>query len=273
MTSLSNAILAPIASNSEVVTHSLRLTNDNVRAYSTVPTAHVRDMVADGITGNGIVIYIAISDRQVSSEGEYFRSNESLALETGLKVSTVRKWLARLKKAGYLSIWTKNGGRRMRVCTKVCYPDSTQLLPSEHKTATQIAPYKENKIKKTLQQGSCVVSSLLKGRHDRALLGEDEMLDLVHQYGEERVVSGLQVWDAANQGDIENPIGWLAKAIRLRWKPRKVAKRGKFTECMIEHLKIIEAYEAENGTEAVAALKSEGATEARIAYKIWSGKI
>ena len=271
MSSLSNAILAPITSDSEVITHSLRLTNDNVRAYSTVPTAHVRDMVADGITGNGIVIYIAISDRQVSSEGEYFRSNESLALETGLKVSTVRKWLARLKKAGYLSIWTKNGGRRMRVCTKVCYPDSSQLLPSEQKAATQIAPYKENKIKKTLQR--CVVSSLLKGRHDRALLGEDEMLDLVIQYGEERVVSGLQVWDAAKQGDIENPIGWLAKAIRLRWKPRKVAKRGKFTECMIEHLKIIEAYEAENGTEAVSALKSEGATEARIAYKIWSGKI
>jgi len=65
MTSLSNAILAPITSDSEVISHSLRLANDNVRAYSTVPTAHVRDMVADGITGNGIVIYKAIADRQV----------------------------------------------------------------------------------------------------------------------------------------------------------------------------------------------------------------
>jgi len=273
MTSLSNAILAPITSDSEVISHSLRLANDNVRAYSTVPTAHVRDMVADGITGNGIVIYKAIADRQVDSEGEYFRSNDSLALETGLKVSTVRKWLARLKKAGYLLIWTKNGGRRMRVCTKVCYPDSRGVLPSEQKAATQIAPYKENKIKKTLQQKSRVVSSLLEGRTDRALLGEESILDLVNQYGEERVVSGFQVWDAADQSDIDNPIGWLAKAIHLRWKPRKVAKRGKFPECVHDQDKIIAEYIKKNGKDKCIELSKKGLDRGRIAYKIWTNKL
>jgi len=273
---MSNAILAPNTSNSTANTSSLCFALDNVRAYSTVPTAHVRDMVGDGITGNGIAIYMAIADRQVSSDGEYFRSNESLAEETGLKTSTVRKWLARLKKAGYLSIWSKNGGRRMRVCTKVCYPDSRGVLPSEHPSATQIAPYKENNIKKTTQAKTCGVSSISLSKKHQSLFGEGEIRKLVTSFGMERVERGLLVFDTYEQETIRNPIALLTSAISKDYKPRTATKKvEKFTEDAFEHHRIVREYtESSNeNADTVRKLESQCIPEASIAYKIWINKI
>jgi len=272
MTYPSNALLAQNPSYIENRPSSLCLANDNVRAYSSVPTAHVRDMVADGITGNGIAIYMAIADRQVDSEGEYFRSNDSLALETGLKVSTVRKWLAVLKKAGYLSIWTKNGGRRMRVCTKVCYPDSSQLLPSEQKSATQIAPYKENKIKTTKQRDVDV--SFSDFSLENSPFRENTISQLVDRHGKDAVRGGLLVWESIDKEKIRCPDAWLAMAIKKNWKPsKKNTKAAKFPESPHDHDRIIAAYIKENGKDKCRELSRSGLDRNRIAYKIWSKKI
>jgi len=115
-----NALLAKTDSNTQTVpdchSDSLRLaTDDNVSGYSTTPTAHVRDLVAAGIKPAGCMVYFAIADRMMTSKGEYFRSNEKLAEETGYSLKWVKKQLRELKKLGYIQVWYVKGGRRMRV--------------------------------------------------------------------------------------------------------------------------------------------------------------
>ena len=201
--------------------HNPRLAIDqDVSGFSTTPTAHVRDLVSAGIKPAGLAVYFAIADRQMTSKGQYFRSNKSLADETGLKTSTVRKWIALLKKNGYLETWKINGGRRMRALTKVRYPDSKQVLPSEQSSATQIAPYKENNKKKTLQP-MCVFSSSLLGDREDRVLWEGSIERLTATYGEEAVIRGLSVYDSRDPKTIDNPIGFLTKAIKLKWLPSK----------------------------------------------------
>ena len=194
--------------------------DQDVSGFSTTPTAHVRDLVSAGIKPAGLAVYFAIADRQMISKGQYFRSNKSLADETGLKTSTVRKWIALLKKTGYLKTWKINGGRRMRALTKVRYPDSRQVLPSEQSSATQIAPYKENNKKKTLQPMCVFSSSLLEDREDR-VLWEGSIERLAATYGEEAVIRGLSVYDSRDPKTIDNPIGFLTRAIKLKWLPSK----------------------------------------------------
>ncbi len=268
-----DAILESNKSNTEVKPHSLLLASD-VRAFSTVPTAHVRDLVADGITGNGLAVYFAIADRQVNKSGEYFRSNESLAEETGLKESTVRKWLAKLQKARYLKKWYVNGGRRMQIRTKVCYPDSGGVLPSEQSSATQIAPYKENNIKKTTQQQKVCVSSF--SDESKSLFGEGSLRKLVASFDLERVERGIQAYEAQDKSSIRNPIAWLTRAIRDGWQPKQVlAKGGKFTESAIEHLNIIESYQSASleNADTVKHYRAQGLDDMRLAFKIYKGKI
>jgi len=273
MTSHSNAVLESHTDRAEAEPNSLRLADDVKRGYSKCPTAHVRDLVADGITGNGLAVYFAIADRQRIREGEYFRSNERLAEETGVSVRTVQAWISKLKKSGYLSIWYVNGGRRMRVLTRV-----RAVAPQHATTRTppceQSHPYKENNIKKTTQQ-LCVSLDHLSEKH-RALFGEGALTKLVATFSLERVERGLLAWETGDTSDVRNPIGWLTRAIKDEWKPRK-AKRvsEKFTESDYDHRKIIREYI--DGTplkrDTVAALISEGLAIGRIAHRIWVGKI
>ena len=267
-----DAILESNKSNTATKPHSLLLATD-VRAFSTVPTAHVRDLVADGITGNGLAVYFAIADRQVNKSGEYFRSNESLAEETGLKVRTVQSWISKLRKKQYLSVWYINGGRRMRISTKV------QAVAPQHATSctppcTQLHPYKENNIKKTTQQQKVCVSSF--SDESKSLFGEGTLRKLVASFDLERVERGLQAYEAQDKSSIRNPIAWLTRAIRDGWQPKQVlAKGGKFTESAIDHLNIIESYQLASleNADTVKHYKAQGLDDMRLAFKIYKGKI
>jgi biotin operon repressor len=274
----SNAVLAPDTSDTTAQPSSLRLASD-VRGYSTTPTAHVRDLVADGIKGNGLAVYFAIADRQVydkvtKAKGEYFRSNESLAEEAGVSKSNVRKWIAILKKNGYISVWFKNGGRRMRVCTKVCSTGSRGVTPTEQGGDSQGTPYKENNIKKTTQQKMRGVSFLTE-KH-RVLFGEGSINKLVADFGEAKVQSGLLAFDAEDASKIRNPNGWLNDAIKYGYEPRTAtAKAERFTEDTFEHHRIIRDYSqmSEANAATVEKLIKQGKDEGIIAYKISSNKL
>tara|TARA_R110000824_G_scaffold401762_1_gene615167 strand:+ start:16287 stop:17039 length:753 start_codon:yes stop_codon:yes gene_type:complete len=250
-----------------------------VRGYSTTPTAHVRDLVADGIKGNGLAVYFAIADRQVydkvtKAKGEYFRSNESLAEEAGLSKRTVGRWISVLKNKGYLSVWYANGGRRMRVLTKIgTTPVTRGVDTSDQEGSHQCLPYKENNIKKTTQQ-MCGVSFLTE-KH-RVLFGEGSINKLVADFGEDKVRGGLLAFDAENQDKIHNPIGWLTRAIKDDYEPRTAtAKAERFTEDTFEHHRIIKDYSqmSEANAATVEKLIKQGKDEGIIAYKIWSNKL
>jgi len=270
---MSNVILAQNTGDTQNKPSSLRLADD-VRAYSTTPTAHVRDLVADGITGNGLAVYFAIADRQRSAKGEYFRSNASLAEEAGISKSNVRKWIGILKKNGYISVWFKNGGRRMRVCTKVCSTGSRGVTPTEQGGDSQGTPYKENNIKKTTQQKMCGVSFLTE-KH-RVLFGEGSINKLVADFGEDKVRGGLLAFDAEDASKIRNPNGWLNDAIKYGYEPRTAtAKAEKFTESAFDHHRIIRDYSqiSQANAATVEKLIKQGKDEGMIAYKIWKSKI
>ena len=267
-----DAILESNKSNTEVKPHSLLLASD-VRAFSTVPTAHVRDLVADGIQGNGLAVYFAIADRQVNKSGEYFRSNESLAEETGLKVRTVQSWISKLRKKQYLHVWYINGGRRMRISTKV-QAVAPQHATSDTPACTQLHPYKENNIKKTTQQEKVCVSSF--SDESKSLFGEFRLGKLVASFGLERVERGIQAYEAQDKSSIRNPTAWLTRAIGESWEPKQVlAKGGKFTESAIDHLNIIESYQSASleNAEQVKHYKAQGIDDMRLAFKIYKGKI
>ena len=214
-------------------------------------------------------MYFAIADRQATAEGEYFRSNERLAEETGASVRTVQSWISKLRKKRYISVWYVNAGRRMRVHTRVrpvAPPHATHRTPP----CDQSHPYKENNIKKTTQQ-LCVSFS---DKH-RALFGEKALSKLVAAFNVERVERGLLAWDA-NPTSVSNPVGWLNRAIRDGWEPRTAKKTSdKFTESLIDHQKIIRDYEAKSkaNCDTVAGLMHEGLAIGRIAHRIWVGKI
>lgn len=272
MTSHSNAVLASDQSDTETCTSSLCLASD-VRGYSTTPTAHVRDLVADGITGNGLAVYFAIADRQVYKSGEYFRSNESLAEETGLKVRTVQSWISKLRKKQYLHVWYINGGRRMRISTKV------QAVAPPHATSdtppcTQLHPYKENNIKKTTQQQKVCVSSISLSKKHSSSFGEGGIRKLVAAFGIERVERGLLAWDAEDHMKIRNPIAWLTRAVKDDYEPRTAQRVGRaFPKSSFEHDRIIKEYIQEHGKEKCLDLSANGLPRERIAYKIFVGKI
>jgi hypothetical protein len=243
-----------------------------VRAYSTTPTAHIRDLQSDGVTASAQRVYTAIADRQTSERGECFRSNSGIGKELGLHKNTVSRAIAQLKAKRYLSVWYINGGRRMRVSTLVSRGVSSESEGGK----PQGVPYKENNIKKTLQQKKCVVSSVSLSENNRVLFGELEVNELVATFGVKRVERGLLAFDAANKATIDNPIGWLKKAIVGNWKPKKASATVKpFTECSFEHTAIINKYrKLSNTNEAtIAKLLDSGLAEGRIAHRIWKGTI
>jgi hypothetical protein len=91
-----------------------------------------------------------------------------------------------------------------------------------------------------------------------------------------RVERGLLAFDAANKATIDNPIGWLKKAIVGNWKPKKASATVKpFTESAFDHRAIINKYrELSNTNEAtITKLLDSGLDEGRIAYRIWKGTI
>ena len=219
-----NALLAKTDSNTQTVpdchSDSLRLAiDDNVSGYSTTPTAHVRDLVAAGIKPAGCLVYFAIADRQMRAKGEYFRSNEKLAEETGYSLKWVKKQLRELKKLGYIQVWYVKGGRRMRVLST---PHEVYSVP--HPRGTQYPTDKENNIKKTTQPKVCVSFSSFEERKDKGIWG-GALERLATTHGEEAVMRGLSVYDSYDPKKIDNPVAFLSKAITQNWKPAKAKKK------------------------------------------------
>jgi len=217
-----NALLAKTTNNPQTTpdggVHTVRLAIDeNVSNWSTTPTAHVRDLVAAGIKPAGLAVYFAIADRQMTAKGQYFRSNEKLAEETGVSVGWIKKQITHLKKLGYLSVWYVNGGRRMRILS---VPPSVHSV--DHQGYTQCTTDKENNTKKTTQPELCVFSASLslRDREDRVLWG-GALERLAATHGEEAVMRGLSVYDSHDPKTIDNPVGFLTKAIELKWEPAK----------------------------------------------------
>ena len=234
-----NALLAKTSSNPQTnpdshSVHLLRLADDVKRGYTKCPIAHPKDMRSDGLSATAIMIYSSIAGVQRHEHGEFFRSNSSIAQDLLLGKSTVSRCISELNKKGYLSIWFKNGGRRMRAMTRVSRgysPESRGVLASEEGGTHQRVPDKENNRKKTIQQTGCVVSlgSLSDSRKDRALWG-GALEKLTASHGREAVVQALAVYDSYKEGSISNPAGFLVKAINGGWEPAKAKKKKKAFE-------------------------------------------
>jgi len=157
----------------------------------------------------------------------------------------------------------------MRVLTGVL-----RGTPTDTEGYSQKDPYKENNIKKTIQQKKCVVFSKLSEKH-RALFGEKFINTLADTYGELRVMRGLLAFDA-NIDNIRTPLAWLTRAIERDYEPRKAARVGQtFTENTFEHYRIVKEFKLKSSenVEIVKRLEKEGFEEARIAYRIWEGTI
>jgi len=264
---MGNAVLAQVTSDTPTNAMGLRLANDVKRGYSKCPTAHARDMRADGISATAHLVYTAIADRQTHEDGECFRSNAGIAEELGIHKSSVSRCISALKSKGYLSVWFVNGGRRMRALTRVSRGVSTRVKGGTH----QRIPDKVNNIKKTTQQRDVVFTDDEKG-----VFGGSNLEKLVTSYGLEKVRRGLLAFEGEDGRKIRNPIGWLTKAIKDDYEPRTAKQRGeKFSENAFDHHKIIQEYAKANkdNIETIEALKAKGVTEGQIAYKIWSGKI
>ena len=219
---MNNALLATTTNNPQTTpdggVHTVRLAIDeNVSNWSTTPTAHVRDLVAAGIKPAGLAVYFAIADRQMTAKGQYFRSNERLAEETGLSVRTVSRQIALLKKSKMITVFYVNKQRRMRVLTtpSVSIPLDTSGVAPRHQCLTD----KENSKKKTTQP-LCVFSASLQDREDGVLWG-GALERLAATHGEEAVMRGLSVYDSYDPKTIDKPIGFLTKAIELKWEPAK----------------------------------------------------
>jgi len=221
-----NALLAKTTNNPQTTpdggVHTVRLAIDeNVSNWSTTPTAHVRDLVAAGIKPAGLAVYFAIADRQMTAKGQYFRSNEKLAEETGVSAYWVKRQLRELKKLGYLKIWYIKGGRRMRILS---YPQAgNSVTPTK---VTQLPTDKENNIKKTTQTEVCVFSdSLLLQREEKESFWGESLEKLEATHGRDAVLRGLAVYDSHDPKTIDNPVGFLTKAIKEKWEPIKKKKK------------------------------------------------
>jgi len=222
-----NALLAKTDSNTQTVpdchSDSLRLAiDDNVSGYSTTPTAHVRDLVAAGIKPAGCLVYFAIADRMMTSKGEYFRSNEKLAEETGLAARTVCRHIGLLKSAGYLSVFYVNKQRRLRVLATP--PVARRVATSDVPPSHQRLPDKENTTKKTTQPKVCDSFSSFEERKDKDVWG-GALERLAAAHGIVPVVRGLSVYDSYDPKKIDNPVAFLTKAITQKWKPAKAKKK------------------------------------------------
>jgi hypothetical protein len=107
-------------------------------------------------------------------------------------------------------------------------------------------------------------------------MGEDFLARLLEKYGESSVHQGLAVCDSYAPGEIENPVGFLTRAIREKWNPKQATKQQtKFSECAFEHARIIESYiQADPSHKAIVdVLLDKGTSEGLVAFKIWSKKI
>lgn len=201
--------------------HPVRLAVDeNVNHWSTTPTAHVRDLVAAGIKPAGLAVYFAISDRQMTAKGQYFRSNERLAEETGLSTRTVSRQIALLKQSKMITVFYVNKQRRLRVLTtpSVARGVDTSVVTPRHQCLTD----KENSTKKTTQPKLCVFSAALSLRNSEdGVLWGGALERLAATYGEEAVIRGLSVYDSKDPKTVDNPVGFLTKAIKLKWEPAK----------------------------------------------------
>ena len=220
-----NALLATTNDNPKTAPdgsgdHNVRLAIDeNVSNWSTTPTAHVRDLVAAGIKPAGLAVYFAIADRQMTAKGQYFRSNERLAEETGLSARTVSRQISLLKKSKMITVFYVNKQRRMRVLTtpSVSIPLDTSGVTPRHQCLTD----KENSKKENnTTKKVCVFSASLLDREDGVLWG-GALERLAATHGEEAVMRGLSVYDSYDPKTIDKPIGFLTKAIELKWEPAK----------------------------------------------------
>ena len=218
-----NALLAKTTDYPQTTTdggvHTVRLAIDeNVSNWSTTPTAHVRDLVAAGIKPAGLAVYFAIADRQMTAKGQYFRSNQRLAEETGLSTRTVSRQIALLKQSKMITVFYVNKQRRLRVLTtpSVSSGVDTSGVTHRHQCLTD----KENNTKKTTQPEVCVFSASLRDREDGVLWG-GALERLAATHGEEAVMRGLSVYDSYDPKTIDKPIGFLTKAIELKWEPAK----------------------------------------------------
>jgi len=113
----------------------------------------------------------------------------------------------------------------MRVLTKGSHSSPPGILydtPRDPIGATD----KENNIKKTLQPTSCVFSASLslQERKDRVLWG-GALERLAATHGQEAVMRGLSVYDSHDPKTIDNPVGFLTRAIKEKWKPIKKKKK------------------------------------------------
>ena len=209
--------------------HPVRLAVDeNVNHWSTTPTAHVRDLVAAGIKPAGLAVYFAIADRQMTAKGQYFRSNERLAEETGLSTRTVSRQVALLKQSKMITVFYVNKQRRLRVLTtpSVSIPttpvargvDTSGVTPRHQCLTDKENSKKENNTTKKL----CVFSASLSSRdREDGVLWGGALERLAATYGEEAVIRGLSVYDSKDPKTVDNPVGFLTKAIKLKWEPAK----------------------------------------------------
>jgi DNA-binding MarR family transcriptional regulator len=253
-------ILATTDSDPETGSHALRIADD-VIPYSTNPTTVIRQMRAEGLTWLDCGVYQHIADRQWNKDGECWQGNTAIGKDLSITAGTVSRAINKLKRAGYLSVRWSDTGRRMRV-----------QLRGHARTAQEACayalPYKEDKTKKTIQQEVCVFS-----KKHRDLIGDKSLFNLAVKYGERRVLDGLAVCDTYEQ--LDNPVGFLTKAIKLKWLPSSISSVSRFSENAHDHEKIIlEFVSHQPGHQSsVDELQEAGKSEAAIAFKIWKGSI
>jgi hypothetical protein len=122
----------------------------------------------------------------------------------------------------------------------------------------------------------CGVSSISLSEKHTSLFGEGGIRKLVTTFGVERVERGLLAWDAEDQAKIRNPMGWLTRAVKDDYEPRKATRAGQpFTEDTFEHDRIIKVFMQEGAAnvDKVNSLIEQGKPENIIAFKIWSNKL
>ena len=258
------AILEPLEGDPQTSSNGLRMADDDVIPYSTNPTTVIRQMRSEGLTWLECGVYQHIADRQWNKDGQCWQGNTAIGKDLSITRGSVSKAINKLKRAGYLSVWWSETGRRMRVQTR-------GVARTNQGGSAYAPPYKEDNIKKTTQQEVCVFSN-----DHRALMGVESLNRLAKKFGESSVLQGLAVCDSYAPGELENPVGFLTRAIREKWKPKKATKQQTtFSECAFDHERIIESYiQADPSHQAIVdELLVKGTSEGLVAFKIWEKKI
>ena len=256
-------ILEPIDRDHATSCNGLRIADD-VIPYSTNPTTVVRQMRSEGLTWLECGVYQHIADRQWNKDGQCWQGNTAIGKDLSITAGTVSRAINKLKRAGYVAVWWSETGRRMRVQNK-------GFARTDKEACAYALPYKEDNTKKTTQQDVCVFSN-----EHRALMGKESLNRLSKKFGEKSVHQGLAVCDSYGPGELDNPVGFLTRAIREKWKPKQATKQQtKFSECAFEHARIIESFiEADPSHHAIVdKLLVDGTSEGLVAFKIWSKKI